>query len=144
MTIRNSQTYDNLLLLKDAGAVVATGAATVNSVPRVLDIGGNPAGSGNSGGARMQAKVVLDVSAASSANSNETYRVSLQGSNDITFSTGVSELGSVNVNNNIGSGREEIHFVNEVANVIFQYVRLYVTVGGTSPSINFVGFIAKL
>lgn len=142
MTIRNSQTYDNLLLLKDAGAVTASGAATVGGTARVLDIGGNTAS--GSGGARMQAKVVLDVSAADGSDTNETYRVSLQASNDITFGTGVNEIGSVNISNTIGSGREEIHFVNEVANVIFQYVRLYITVGGTTPSINFVGFIAKL
>jgi len=131
MTIRNSQTYDNLLLLKDAGAVTADGAATVASVARVLDLGA----------ARMQAKVVLETSAIDQVTGDETYRVSLQGCAAIGFGSGVVELGSVLV---AAAGRNEILFVNEQNGTIYQYVRLYTDVTGTTPSLNFIGFIAKV
>lgn len=131
MTTRNSQTYDNLLLLKDAGAVTADGAATVASVARVLDLGP----------ARFQAKVIIDTSAIDATTGDETYRAILQGCNAIGFGSGVVELGSVAV---AASGRSEIHFVNQVGDTIYQYVRLYSDVGGTTPSINSTAFIAKL
>ena len=127
---RNSQTYDNLLLLKDAGALTATGAGTVGGSARVLDLG--PGAS--------QAKVIIDSSALTTGGaSGETYRVALQGSNDLAFSTSV-ELGSVAVT---GTGRTEMHFTTRPNDTIYRYVRSYFTVGGTSPSINATAFIAK-
>lgn len=130
MTIRNSQTYDNLLLLKDAGAVTADGAATVATVARVLDLGL----------ARMEAKVVLEASAIDTTTGDETYRVSLQGCDVVGFGSGVVELGSVLMT---AAERKEIHFVNQVGSTIYQFVRLYTDVTGTTPSLNYTGFIAK-
>lgn len=128
---QNSYTYDNLTLLKDAGAVTATGAATVATVPRVLDLGAANIGS---------VKAIVDVSAMDTADTNETYRVSIQGSNDITFATGVFELGSLLIG---GTGRSEIPFSNIQAGVTYRYVRELHTLAGTTPSINFTAFIAK-
>ncbi len=130
MTIRNSQTYDNLMLLKDAGAVTADGAATVASVARVLDLGL----------ARMDAKVILDASAIDTTTGDETYRVSLQGCAAIGFGSGVVELGSVLMT---AAERKEIHFSNVAGGTTYQYVRIYTDVGGTTPSLNFTAFIAK-
>lgn len=128
---QNSYTYDNLLLLKDAGAVTATGAGTVGGQARVLDLG--PANLGD-------ARAIVDVSVMDTADSNETYRVSIQGSNDITFATGVAELGSVLIS---GTGRSEIPFSNVQAGVTYRYAREYHTLAGTTPSINYTAFIAK-
>lgn len=133
MTVRNSQTYDQLLLLKDAGAVTATGAGTVAGAARVLDLGP----------AIMNAKVIVDTSAintAGGAGGPETYRVALQASNDPTFATGVVELGSTTVS---AVGRAELHFVNFRADVTYRYVRELHTLGGTAPSINFTAFVGK-
>jgi hypothetical protein len=129
---RNSNTYDNLLLLKDAGAVSANGAATVAGQLRVIDLG--PAWSGS-------VKAVIDTAAISTGNGNETYRVAIQGSNDITFATGVVELGSVNVV--ASEPRNEAAFSDKQGDTIYRYVRAFTTVGGTGPSINFTAFIAK-
>lgn len=128
MSTRNSQTYDNLLLLKDAGALTATGAGTVGGSARVIDLGPGAA----------QAKVIVDSSALTTGGS-ETYRVALQGSNDIAFGTSV-ELGSVSVT---GTGRATLHFETRQNGTIYRYVRSYFTVSGTSPSINATVFIAK-
>lgn len=130
MTLRNSNTYDNLLLLKDAGAVTATGVATVAAVPRVLDLGP----------AAMQAKVVIDPSAIDFTSLDETYRVTLQGCNAIGFGAGVVELGSILVGSAV---RHNLYFINRLGTTVYQFVRLNTTVGGTTPSINFTAFIAK-
>ncbi len=129
MTVRNSQTYDNLLLLKDAGAITASGAATVAGQPRVLDLGP----------ARTEAKVIVDT-AAIAAGGDKAYRVALQGSNDIAFGAGVVELGSVAV---AKAGRSELHFTTQPDDEPYRFVRARFDVTGTSPSINATAFIAK-
>jgi hypothetical protein len=130
MTIRSSQTYDNLLLLKDAGAVTADGAATVGGQARVLDMGTG----------RFSAKAIVDSSALDLASADETYRVIIQGSNASNFGSGVVELGSGAV---AATGRAEIHVTNEQGGTIYRYVRAYIDVGGTTPSINSTIFLAK-
>lgn len=140
MTKRNSQTYDNLMLLKDAGAVTATAAAQVGGVARVLDLGANTAGANLAGGARMQAKVVIDVSALDVADANETYRVALEGCNAIGFGSGVVELASVLLT---GAGRDTMPFDNQIGDTVYQFVRIKHTIGGTTPSVNYTAFIAK-
>lgn len=129
MTIRNSSTYDNLLLLKDAGAITASGAGTVAGGARVIDLGP----------ARTEAKAVVDVSAVD-ATGDRTYRVTVQGSNAIGFGSGVVELGSVTVG---AAARAEVHFVNQIGATLYQFVRVFSTVAGTTPSINFTALIAK-
>lgn len=130
MTARNSQTYDNLLLLKDAGAMTATGAATVGGQARVLDLGMG----------RVEAKVVIDTSAIDRTDTNETYRVALQGCEAIGFGSNVVELGSVSVD---AAGRSTLRFTNQPNETVYRYVRAHFTLGGTTPSINATAFIAK-
>ena len=122
MTLRNSYTYDNLLLLKDAGAVTADGAATVAAAARVIDVGL----------ARFDGIALVDTSALDLVDTNETYRVAVQGSVDSAFTTPV-ELGSGTVG---ATGRREIHFGNEQGGALYRYVRAFLDVGGTTPSIN--------
>lgn len=129
---RNTATYDNLLLLKDAGAVTASGAATVAASPRVIDLGPAYAGS---------VRAIIDNSALDSTDTNETYRVDIQGSNDITFATGVVVLGSVTAT--IASARNEAAFSNNQGETTYRYVRAFHTLAGTTPSINYTAFIAK-
>lgn len=134
MTLRNSQTYDNLTLLKDAGAITATAAALVGGVARVLDLGS---------GGRLEAKAVIETSAIDFTTGDESYRVTLEGCNDIAFGSGIVELGSLAIVT-AAPGRQEIYFVNEADNTIYQYARLKHTIGGTTPSINYVAFLAKI
>lgn len=127
MSLRKSNTYDNLLLLKDAGAVTASGAATVGGSARVLDLG--PAWIG-------MAKAVIETSALTGTG---TYDVAIQGSTDAVFTTPV-QLASKRVDNSVN--RNELPFDNQQADVTYRYVRAFITTGGTSPSINCVIFLA--
>lgn len=129
MSLRKSNTYDNLLLLKDAGAVTASGAATVGGSARVLDLG--PAWIG-------MAKAVIETSALVATG---TYTVTLQGSTDAVFTTPVT-LASTTVVSSAAANRNELPFDNQQADVTYRYVRAFITTGGTSPSINCVIFLA--
>lgn len=130
MSLRDSATYDNLGLLKDAGAVTADGAATVASVARVLDLGD----------AKTDGRVVIDTAAVDTSSSDETYRVSLQGCNAIGFGSGVVELGSLSVT---ATGRSVMSFSTRQGTTNYRYVRLFTDVGGTTPSVNFTAYITK-
>lgn len=128
MTSRNSQTFDYALRLKDTGAITASAAAQVGGVAKVLDVGL---------GARMTGKVVIEISALDFTTTDETYDIALQGS-DAAAGTFV-ELGSIKVT---AAQRYELHFVNAIDKTLYQFLRLFTTVGGTTPSINYTAFVA--
>lgn len=130
MTVRNSQTYDNLLLLKDAGNVTVDGAATVGGQARVLDVGLADMG---------PVKAVVDSSAVDSTTGDETYGVIIQGSLDLAFTTPVT-LGRADVTQ---VGRSEIHFRNNQSGTIYRYIRAFFDVGGTTPILNATIFVAR-
>jgi hypothetical protein len=131
---RNAATYDNLLLLKDAGAVTADGAGTVNSAARVLDLGL----------AVCEGEVRIDISAFDFTTGDETARAILQGSNDIAFGSGIVELASLNMPAASGlTGRVMFPFTNVLRGTIYQYVRIYFDVGGTTPSINCIVYLTR-
>jgi hypothetical protein len=122
--------FDNLLLLKDAGAIVASGAATVAGQARVLDLGTG----------MIEGKMVIDSSAVDVADANETYRVALQGCNAIGFGSNVVELASADMK---ATGRREVPYTNEQGATRYRYMRLFTTVSGTTPSINSTAFLTK-
>lgn len=126
----SKRTYDHLLLLKDAGAIAADGAATVDGQARVCDVG--PAVMG-------PVLAVVDTSAIDTVTGDETYTVRIQGATTIGFGSPV-ELGARTIT---AAGRTEIPFSNENGGVVYQYIRAYVDVGGTTPSINSTIFVAK-
>lgn len=124
--------FDNLLLLKDAGAVTADAAATVGGSARVVDLGTG----------LVEGKMVVDTSAIDLTSADETYRVILQGSNDIAFGAGnVFELASADVR--AAGVRLEIPFTNERGMTRYRYVRAFNDTGGTTPSINSTVFLTK-
>jgi hypothetical protein len=137
---RNSKdsTYDHALLLKDAGAVTATGNASVASVARVLDLGAG----------RVDGRVVLDVAAIDTVTGDESYVLQVQVSNSATFASGVvavasKQLGGATPTGNSAAtpiGRYEIHFANEENGVLYRYARVRYVIAGTTPSINFVAY----
>lgn len=130
MTIRDSHTYDNLLLLKDAGAVTADGAGTVASVARVLDLGD----------AKTEGRVVIDTSAVDFTTGDETQDVILQGCNAIGFGSGVVQLASLTIT---ATGRNEALFSTRQGSTNYRYVRIYTDVNGTTPIDNYTAYIAK-
>ena len=130
MTVRKSQTYDNLLLLKDAAPSTATGAAQVAGAARVLDMG-DQAGMG-------VVKAVVDV--ASVGGTTPTQSVAIQGSVDLAFTTPV-QLGAGPTA--AIAGRQEIGFTNDQAGVMYRYIRAFITLGGTTPSVSSIIYVTK-
>lgn len=139
-------TYDNNLLLKDAGLVASSAAATVASAAKVLDLGsGHVAGD-----------VVIDVSALEIASNDEIYDIIAQVSPDAAFGTAgnIVERGSISLSakevkrsdcdKDDATGRYTIPFDNEVLGTTYRYLRLYTVVGGTiATGINYTAFLAK-
>lgn len=132
--------YDHALRLKDAGAVTATGNATVGGSAQVLDLGAS----------RVDARAVCDVSAIDTVTGDESYVLQVQGSNAANFASGVvalasKQLGGATPTGNsaaTGTGRFEIPFSTEENGVTYRYVRLRYVIAGTTPSINFTAVVA--
>jgi hypothetical protein len=132
-------TYDHATLLKDAGLVATSAAATVASSARQLDLGP----------ARIDGRVIVDISAVEIDTGNEKYEIEAQVSNTSGFGagiviTGLLKLGHSSVSNesaSSGAGRRELHITNEVNGVTYRYLRLFTRVGGTvATGINYSAF----
>jgi hypothetical protein len=141
--MRNSRdfTYDHDTLLKDAGLVAASAAATVSSVAKILDLGT----------ARMDKRTIIDVSAIEVATGDEKYELEMQFSTSPTFASGnivgsVLKLGDSTVNGGSADsvvGRYELPWTNEFNGTVYRYARLYTRVAGTiATGINFTAFVA--
>ena len=134
-------TYDNALLLKDAGAVTATGNATVSAAAKIVDLGAG----------RVDGRVVCDVSAIDTASADESYTVQVQVSNSSSFASGIvavasKQLGATAATGNsaaTAAGRYEIPFSNEENGTLYRYLRVRYVIAGTTPSINFVAYAVQ-
>lgn len=134
------------LVFKDAGLVAASAAATVGGQAKIIDVGA----------ARFEAVMVIDVSAIEIASNDEEYTIVIQGSNSPSFASGVEILAMTNLgalelrtgdvsDTSVDSviGRYELPFVNEQADVIYRYLRVYTVVSGTiATGINYRAFAA--
>lgn len=126
---QNSYTYDAATLLKDAGVVGSSAAATVGGSAAVLNVGP----------AFAEGVIVLDVSAIETDTGNELYTVTVQGATDAAFTTpitlGAMVLGHNSVLPGGGAtntvGRHYLRFQNEQDGVVYPFLRLYTTVAGT-------------
>jgi hypothetical protein len=134
-------TFDASLQLKDAGAVTASGAATVAAVGKVLNLGA----------ARVDARVIVDVAAITDGVGDESYRIRIQGSNSPTFAASIQELAAFELGaaaltgDSVADvlGRREIAFTNEVNGVTYQYLRAYHQIAGAAPSIDYHAFVVQ-
>lgn len=141
-------TYDAALLLKDSVAVTASGAAQVAAAAKVFDTGfvsGGPS-------ALFKGFAVIDVTALNIATADELYTITVQGSNSPTFASGIENLAALQLGaaavrpGGAGAslvGRYELCFQNEQADVMYEYIRVFITVAGTGPSITFTCFIGR-
>ncbi len=133
---------DSTMIMKDAGLVAASAAATVASSAKIVNVGEG----------LVEGLLVVDVSAIE-VDANELYAIALQGSDVADFSTGdevIVELAVLNLGANevIGGnadsavGRYTVPFRNEYQGTIYPYVRVYTTVSGTvATGINFKAHI---
>lgn len=83
--MKKTTSFDSTLVLKDAGLVAASAAATVDGVAKVIDLG-----QGN-----VDADVIIDVSACEVASRDESYRIGIQLSSNEDFSDDVYEVESL-------------------------------------------------
>lgn len=129
---------DAELIFKDAGAVTADGGATVGGSAKIIKVGPG----------RFEAVMLFDVTALT-AGADNVYNLIIQGSNTADFSGAKENLAVLNIGNTavrpggaITSviGRFEVPFLTEVNDVVYDYVRVYVDVAGTTPSVNFAAW----
>jgi hypothetical protein len=83
--MKKTVSYDANLVLKDAGVVGASAAATVSSAAKILDLGAGV----------VEADVVIDVSACEVASRDESYRIGIQISDTSDFSDDIYEIESL-------------------------------------------------
>lgn len=135
-------TFDALLQLKDAGAITASAAAQVAAANKILDMGNG----------RFDGTAVIDVSAIDISSTDERYQIVVQGSNSPTFASGIENLATLDLGatasrgggaQNSVVGRYEIGVTNEQFDTVFRYLRLFTVVSGTTPSINYTGFLSN-
>lgn len=145
---KSNFTIDALTVLKDAGAVTATGVGQVGGSNRIIDLAGDPAGTSVAPTAGMQpspitpADAVIDVTACDATDTNETYVVYVEGSNSPTFASGNLVLAQIPIVR--GSvGRFKLLFSNWQNNIAYRYIRCGHTLAGTTPSINYSMRLAK-
>lgn len=168
MAFPNQRTYSfdaNMLLSDNAAAYTASGYAQVGGADGVVDLGGNqgvtialPAIDDTPTYTPQQARIdgylIVDVTAIDISSGNETYQLDLMVSNDPAFAAGspvcaggiqlgkgASLRGAVAQKDSV-IGRVEIGFTNNISGLLYQYAKLFVTAGGTTPSINILSFIA--
>jgi hypothetical protein len=103
------------------------------------------------GAARVDARVIVDVSTIDVSSGDESYRLRVQLSNSATFASGIFcpvtlELGDSTVTGNSADsavGRYEVPFSNEVNGTTYRYVRVNQVIAGTTPSYTAILYIAK-
>lgn len=153
MSFPNDRVYsfDANLVLSDGGAAAtATGYSQVGGATAILDLGGNQS-TATKQQARLDAVVVIEVSAIKISSGNETYKLILVGSNDAGLATGNVVLGeimlgkgtSLDILNGADSvtGQYELPFCTNQAGSLYEFLGLYQVLGGTTPSITFTADI---
>jgi hypothetical protein len=141
MPINSKQTsFDTALVMKDAGLVATSAAATVAGNARVIDLGA----------ARVDGRVIIDATAIEVDSNNEKYDIELQVSNASNFGSGIFIAGKVtlghssttNESASTAVGRRELAFTNEINGTVYRYARLFTRVAGTvSTGINYTAVL---
>ncbi|MGB0963448.1 MAG: hypothetical protein ACPGVY_12190 [Mycobacterium sp.] len=145
-------TIDTALQLEDGAAAIT--ATEVNSGGE-LDLGAYE-GTGATEGSRFYGVLVLNVTALDAASNDELYTIELQGTNTTGFGTATDNVvlasiqlgaheatGAVpgDTGTDTPTGVYEVPFCNVHAGSQYRYVRLKVTVAGTSPSVTYQAHI---
>lgn len=149
----NSATYnktvDVLTILKDAGAVTSSGTGQVGGSAKIIDLAGDPTGTTTTPTAGMgsapdigMVETLIDVTACDAADTNETYVLYIEVSNSSSFASGNLVVAQIPIIRGT-TGRFLLPFSNWQAGTYYRYVRIGHTLGGTTPSINYVARIGK-
>lgn len=136
---------------QDLELILADGAAAITADGQT-QVGG-AAAEKKLGPGRFEGVLIVDVSAIDIASTDEVYHLCLQGaaSGDDAFTT-VETLAQITLGATAARpggaidsviGRYEIPFITEQHDTTYSWVRLYVDVGGTTPSITLKAWIAE-
>lgn len=129
---------DAELIFKDAGAVTANAGGTVSGAAKIIKLGAG----------RFEAVMLIDVSAIAVA-ADANYNIIVQGSNTADFSGAKENLAVLNLGNTAvrpgGAatskiGRYEVPFTTDQNDTVYDYVRIYTSVAGAAPSVNFTAW----
>lgn len=152
--------FDALTAFTNAQTITATGYLN-NLNSGLLDLGG---AAPVSAAGRTEGLWSVDMSAVNMVTTDEFYRFALLGSNDSAFGNGNVELldffdiANLTANRQIATilggspaipptGRAATKFQrlfsNQQQEIIYRYVKAYVVVGGTSPSITVTSWLSK-
>lgn len=135
--LSNQFTLDTELVLKASGAVTGPGAETP-----ILDLGLG----------RVDADVIIDLTAVKISANDERYNVIAQFSNSATFATGIQngpaiDFGATEVREGGAGdsvvGRYKLPVTNVINDVHYRYMRLYSYTIGTSESFTYAAWLTK-
>lgn len=158
---QHSFTFDAETLLHDGAAIAASGAGEVDSVAKVLDFG-RVSPQGESFVAYTAGKLVVDVRAFEFGDADEFAQVIYQLSDDASENGVGFDGGDAVVNKAVmpfgaaggladstadadsAIGRNVLGVDNEFKGDVFRFARLFVVVGGTTPSISPFAFLSTL
>lgn len=134
---------------QDLELILADGAApvTADGVSQVASVAVNK----KVGPGRFEAVLIVDVTAIDVSSADEVYHLLLQGSSAQAFSTNeiLAQLSLGATAARPGGavvsviGRYEIPFITEQHDTVYDWIRLYTDVAGTTPSITFKAWIAE-
>ena len=151
--------YDAQLAFTSAQTIAATGYLN-NLNSGQIDLGGaNP----SSGAGRTTGMWVLEITAIDVVTGDESYTFNLFGSNDVAFGNGnVEILQTQNFGGATGRGIATIPgasptipptgvggmlcqfpFTNLKARIVYRYLRCYVVIAGTTPTITVTSWISS-
>lgn len=153
MAFPNDRTYSfdiNNVVSDNAAAYTASGYLQAFGADGILDLGGNQ-GTSPAQQARIDATMVFDVTAIKTSSGNESYKLLIVGSNDANFGAGnvtclaAVELGAVggaDVVNGLADpvGRVEVGFCTQKCGTLYEWLKVYAVIGGTTPSISISAF----
>ena len=130
--------FDNTHIMKDDGAVTATGYAEVDAVAKSVNIGAG----------LVRLNVIFNITVIKCSVADEVYTLSLMGGSDAAFTKTVSlcskELGAGAVlqgNQDSKISRIVLAAQNEQGGVIYPYLRVRYVISGTLPNINFTAIL---
>lgn len=141
---QHDATIDGATILKDAGAVTSSAAATVASAAAFYDVG--------AAGAFAMGRLIVDTTTCVVNDGTELYTIELQASTTSDFSTAYvvaqKKLGDASVTFNAVDtppiARHVIYWDNVAhtsatldTTIPMRYLRVYTRVAGDSPSINY-------
>jgi hypothetical protein len=143
--------------------LAATGYFQLGGNPAQIDLGATGFGGISSAGL-TRGMWVLQITAIDFANADESYKFNLLGSNDVAFGNGNVELLAFHDFAAVTAGRQiptilgpsptippvgqggvlvYVPWMNFMQRILYRYVRCYLVVGGTTPSVTVASWLSN-